>query len=157
MTAVRDWFMSRTKREQSLLLLMLALALPVLAWLLVVRPLNAAYDDALDDHLAAVDRHASVLALAEAAKAEPSRRVEANKADLQLVVTQAARQAGITLQGADPSGSNAVDVAVAGGRATALGQWLAQFEAQGIAVQQMSMTPQPDGTVNMSARLARQG
>lgn len=157
MTAVRDWFMSRTKREQGLVLLMLALALPVLAWLLVVRPLNAAYDIALDDHLAAIDRHGRVLALAEATKSAPSRRVEANKADLQLVVTQAATQAGISLQGANPSGANAVDVAVAGGRATALGQWLAQFEAQGIAIQQMTMTPQPDGTVNMSARLARRG
>jgi len=157
MTAVRDWFMGRTKREQRLVLMMLAIALPVLAWLLVVRPLNAAYDAALDDHLAAIDRHGRVLVLAEAAKAEPSRRVEADKADLQLVVTQAAAQAGITLQGANPSGTNAVDVAVTGGRATALGQWLAQFEAQGIAIQQMSMTPQPDGTVNMSARLARRG
>lgn len=156
MTAVRDWFMSRTQREQRLVLLMLVIALLVLAWL-VVRPLNAAYDTALDDHLAAIDRHGRVLALAEAAKAEPSRYVEANKADLQLVVTQAATQAGIALQGANPSGANAVDVAVTGGRATALGQWLAQFEAQGIAIQQMSMTPLPDGNVNMSVRLVRRG
>ena len=157
MTAVRDWFIGRTKREQQLILLMLAIALPVLGWLLVVRPLSGAYDQALDDHLAAIDRHGRVLALAEAAKSTPARRVEANKADLQLIVAQAATQAGITLQGANASGANAVDVTVAGGRATALGQWLAQFEAQGIAIQQMSMIPQPDGTVNMSARLARRG
>ena len=157
MTAVRDWFTSRTKRERHLILLMLAIALPVLAWLLVVRPLSGAYDQALDDHLAAIDRHGRVLALAEAAKSTPTRRVQANKADLQLIVAQAATQAGIALQGANASGANAVDVTVAGGRATALGQWLAQFEAQGIAIQQMSMTPRPDGTVNMSARLARHG
>jgi len=155
MTAVRDWFLGRTHREQRLILLMLAIALPVLAWLLAVRPLSAAYDAALDDHLAAIDRHGRVLALAEAARSTPARRVEANKADLQLVVTQAATQAGIDLQAANASGPNAVDVAVIAGRATALGQWLAQFEAQGIAIQQMTMTPQPDGTVNMSARLAR--
>lgn len=158
MTAtVRDWFLARTQREQRLILLMLAVALPVLAWFLVVRPLNAAYDDALQDHLAAIDRHGRVLALAEAAKSNPARRVDANKADLQLIVTQAASQAGIALQGADPSGPDAVDVTVAGGRATVLGQWLAQFEAQGVAIQQMTMTPLPDGTVNMSARLARRG
>jgi general secretion pathway protein M len=154
-TSVRDWFVGRTTREQQLILLMLAIALPVLAWLLVVRPLSAVYDDALEDHLAAIDRHGRVMALAEAAKSTPARRVAANKADLQLVVTEAARQAGIVLQGAAPSGPNAVDVTIAGSRATALGQWLAQFEAQGIAIQQMTMTPLPDGTVNMSARLAR--
>jgi general secretion pathway protein M len=152
---LRNWFVSRTKREHQLILLMLATALPVLAWLLVVRPLSAVYDDALEDHLEAADRHGRVMALAEAAKSTPARRVAANKADLQLVVTEAARQAGIALQGAAPSGPNAVDVTIVGGRATALGQWLGQFEAQGIAVQQMSMTPLPDGTVNMSARLAR--
>lgn len=154
---IRDWFLARTQREQRLVLLMLGIALPALAWLLVVRPLSAAYDDALDDHLAAIDRYGRVLALAESAKATPARRVEANKADLQLIVTQAATQSGITLEGANPSGPDAVDVTVAGGRATVLGQWLAQFEAQGVAIQQMSMTPLPDGTVNMSARLARRG
>lgn len=157
MTAVRDWFRGRTGRERQLIVLMLAIAAAVIAWLLVVRPLDSAYDAALDEHLAAIDRHGRVLALAEAAKSTPSRGFDANKTDLQLVVTQAAAQAGITLEGANPSGANTVDVAVAGGRATALGQWLAQFEARGIAVQQMSMTPLPDGTVNMSARLARRG
>ena len=152
---VRDWFLARSPREQRLILVMVAIALPILAWLLVARPLSAAYDDALNDHLAAIDRRGRVLALAEAAKAKPARRIEASKADLQLVVTQAASQAGITLQGANPSGQNAIDVTVAGGPATALAQWLAQFEAQGIAVQQMTMTPLPDGTVNMSARLAK--
>jgi general secretion pathway protein M len=136
---------------------MLAIALPLLSWLLVIRPLGAAYDSALDGHLEAIDRHGRVLALAEAAKSAPARRVKANEADLQLIVMQAATQAGISLQGANVSGPNAVDVAVAGARASALGQWLAQFEAQGIAVQQMTMTPEPDGTVTMSARLARRG
>jgi general secretion pathway protein M len=156
MTAdIRDWFVARSKREQGLIVLMLAIALPLLAWLLVVRPLSAAYDDALQDHLAAVDRHGRVLVLAESARSAPSRRVEASKADLQLVVTEAASQAGVTLQGATASGTDSVDVAVAGGRSIALGQWLAQFEARGITVEQMTMTPLPDGTVNMSARLAR--
>ena len=156
MTAdIRDWFVARSKREQGLIVLMLAIALPLLAWLLVVRPLSAAYDDALQDHLAAVDRHGRVLALAEAARSAPAQPVEASKADLQLVVTEAASQAGITLQGATASGANSVDVTVAGARATLLGQWLAQFEARGITVEQMTMTPLPDGTVNMSVRLAR--
>ena len=150
-----NWFHRRTKREQHLVLLMLLIALPVLVWLLVVRPVSAAYDIALREHLNAIDRNGRVLALADAAKTTPARRVEASRVDLQLLVTQAASQAGIKLQGANANGPNAVDVTVAGGRATELAQWLAQFEAQGIVIQQMTMTPLPDGTVNMSARLAR--
>ena len=158
MTArIRDWYSNRTQREQRLVLAMLLIAVPVLAWLLIVRPLYIAYDKAIHDHLIAIDRHGRVMALAEAAKSAPAKSVAANQADLQLVVTQAASQAGIVLQGITPNGSNAVDLTVAGGRATALSQWLAQFEARGIAVQQMSMTPQPDGTVTLSARLMRRG
>ena len=157
MTAIRDWYLGRNQREQRLILLMAAIALPVLVWLLVVRPLGTTYHNAVTDHLEAVDRHARVLALAEAAKSAPARPVDASNADLELIVTQAATQAGIPLQGVTPNGANGLDLAVAGGRATALAQWLGQFEAQGIAVQQMSMTPLPDGTVNMTARLARGG
>lgn len=153
----RDWFLSRSIREQRLILLMLGIALPVVAWLLVVRPLNAAYDDARKDQLEALTRHGRVLALADAAKSAPARRVRAGNADLQLVVTEAASQAGIVLQGTTPTGPNAIDISVTGGRAPVLAQWLAQFEARGIAVQQMTMTPSPDGTVNLSARLARVG
>ena len=152
---IRGWFLQRTQREQRLVLLMLAIAVPLFAWLAVVRPLTSAYDEALEEHLAAIDRRGRVIALAEAAKEIPARRVKTNEADLQLIVTEAASQAGIALQGATPNGVNAVEVTVSGSRATALGQWLAQFEAQGIAVQQMTMTPLPDGTVNMSARLVR--
>ena len=155
--SARDWFMSRSPREQRLILLMLGIALPVLAWLLVVRPLNAAYDHARKEHREAVVRHGRVLALADAAKSAPARRVRSGNADIQLVVTEAASQAGIVLQGTTPSGPNAIDIGVTGGRAPALAQWLAQFEAQGIVVQQMRMTPSPDGTVNLSARLARAG
>lgn len=154
-SAVHDWYRGRTAREQLMIRLMLAIALPVLAWLLTVRPVSALYDEAVRDHLAAIDRHGRVLALAEAAKATPARRIDASKGDLQLVITEAATQAGITLQNATPSGANAVDLTVAGARATVLAQWLAQFEARGIAIQQMNMTPLPDGTVTMSARLAQ--
>lgn len=158
MTAsVRDWFFARSLREQRLILLMLAVAVPVLAWLLIARPLSAAYEEARTDHREAVERHGRVLALAEAAKSEPARRVRSGNADLRLLVRQAAIQAGIPLQAANANGPNAIDINVAGGRASALVQWLAQLEAQGLTVEQMTMIPQPDGTANLSARLARSG
>jgi general secretion pathway protein M len=152
---LKDWFLGRTQREQRLVLLMVAIALAVFVWLLVVRPLGASYRDAVQDHLAAVDRHGRVLALVDAVKAAPARPVGATTADLELIVSQAASEAGIALEAMSPNGTNAIELTVVGGRATALAQWLAQLEAQGIAVQQLSMTPLPDGTVNMSARLAR--
>jgi general secretion pathway protein M len=153
---LRDWYLARTQREQYLLLAMTAIAVPLLVWLLLVRPLSAAYEDALKEHLAAVDRHGRVLALADAIKTAPARpRTQASGADLALVVTEAATQSGISLQGAAPSGPNAVQVTVGGGQATAITQWLRGVEERGLVVEELRLTPLPDGSVNMSARVAR--
>lgn len=153
---VRDWYLTRTRREQYLLLAMVAIAVPLFVWLLIVRPLTTAYQDALRDHLAAVDRHGHVLALANAIKTSPARpRSQPSGADLALVVTEAATQSGISLQDASASGPNAVQVTVGGGQATVITQWLRGIEGRGLIVQELRMTPLPDGSVNMSARVAR--
>lgn len=154
--AVREWYGGRTRREQLLLLAMVAVAIPVLLWLLVVGPVTAAYRDSLNEQLEAVDRHGRVLALAEAAKARPARaRGPADGADLQLLVTEAAGQAGIALTQATLDGPDAAAVAAAGVRAPAVAQWLRELDARGITVSELRMTPQGDGTVSISARLGR--
>jgi general secretion pathway protein M len=157
MTArIREWYEARSQREQRLLLAMIAIALPLLAWLLVVRPLNNAYDDALQAQLEAVDRHGRVLALADTAKSKSvSGPHPSAGADLQLVVTESASQTGIALQGATPAGLDSIDVTIAGTSAPAVGQWLQGLEAHGVSVQELRMTPQGQAVVSMSARLAR--
>lgn len=154
--AVREWYGGRTRREQLLLLAMVAVAVPVLLWLVIVMPLTAAYRDALQDQLEAIDRHGRVLALADAAKARPAQAPSPDAGtDMQLLLTEAAAQAGIALQQATPEGQDAATVAAAGVRAPAVAQWLRELDARGIAVSELRMTPQGDGTVSMTARLVR--
>lgn len=153
---LHEWYGGRSRREQLLLLLMLAIAIPLLAWLLIVRPIGGAYDRALEEHLEAVDRHGRVLALADAAKSKPAVAPgNQSNADLELIVTEAASQAGIVLEGATLSAPNVIDVSVTGAKATAATQWLRDFEARGIRAQEMRMTPLPDGNVNLFARMVR--
>jgi general secretion pathway protein M len=153
---VRDWYLTRTQREQLLLLAMLAIAVPLLAWLLIVRPVTSAYQEALRAHLEAVDRHGRVLVLADVAKrSPPAPRLPSGGADVSLIVTEVATQSGVALQGTSPSGSNAVDVTVGGGQGPAIAQWLRGLDQRGFVVQELRMTPLPDGTVNVSARVAR--
>lgn len=150
---LRAWYVGRSRREQLMLLLMLAVALPVLAWLLVVRPLSAAYDRALTDHLEAVDRHGRVLALTSGSP----RSVRGGEfgGDLQQLVTQTAGQVGIALGRVVPAGPNAIEVSGTGARAPSVTQWLQQLEARGATVEQLTMSPLPDGSINLSARLVR--
>lgn len=152
---VREFYSSRSTREQRLLLLMLGVALALLGWLLVVQPLGRAYDEALQAQLEAVDRHGRVAALAEAATSAPARPRTDGDVDLQLAVTEAAGQAGLALQSATPAGGDSIDVTTEGAPAPVIGQWLRDFEARGIRVEQMRMIPQGGGLVTLSARLSR--
>lgn len=153
--AVRDWFLARSQRERYLVLAMLAIAAPLFAWLLIVRPVTAAYQDALRHHVEAIDRHGRVLELADALKRNPGRGAPTVSGDLALLVTEAATQAGIALQSATPSGTDAVDVSVTGGAAIGLSQWFRETDARGLSVDQLRMTPLPDGSVSMTARITR--
>lgn len=149
----RLWFAERSRREQLMLMLLAAIAVPILLWLLIIRPIGAAYDRALTEHLEAVDRHGRVLALTSG-PARQARR-EAARGDLQLLLTQSAVSAGLNLQRADPSGPDAIDISVAGGRAPGYATWLQSLEGQGLRIGQLSMTPAPDGSVTLTARIVR--
>jgi general secretion pathway protein M len=153
---VREWYSARTKREQQLLLLMAGLAIPVLAWLIVM-VMNGAYDKALQRHLEAVDRHGRILALADTLKGSPAGATAEPQADLQVTVTEAAGQAGQTLQSANASGPNSIDIAITGTTAPLAAQWLHDLQQRGIFVEQLRMSPQPDGTLSLSATLTRRG
>lgn len=153
-TLVRSWVDARSRREHILLLLLAAIAVPILAWLLVVRPISTAYDRALVDHLKAIDLHGRVLAMTSTASA-PRRSATGGNGDLQLLIPQSAVAAGLTIQRAEPAGPDAIDVTAASAQATVVGQWLQRLEAEGIAVEQFSMTQVPGGATTMSARLVR--
>lgn len=153
---VRHWYQSRSIRERRLILLMLAIAVPLLSWLLIVAPLSAAYEDALDRHLEAVDRNGRVRALADPARVtRPAIAPGSGGAELALVVTEAATQAGLTLDSTSAAGPDTVTIAIAQARPPAAVQWLRDFEQRGIRVEDLRMTPAADGTVAVSARLVR--
>ena len=109
---LRDWYLARTVREQRLLQLMAALAVPLLIWLVLVMPLGNAYDDALRRQLEAVDRNGRVKALAARASAGGA-RVPAAVPDLALFIADSARQRGITaeVQAGSAPGSAVITIA----------------------------------------------
>lgn len=152
---VRSWYGGRSARERLLIALMLAIALPLFAWLLVARPLALAYERALERHLEAVDRNGRVRALAQAARRQPPRPVMASSTDLGLVVAESAARAGLTLDSNSSAGAGAVIIAISSARPAVAMQWLAEFEAQGIRIEDLQMVPAGDGIVSLSARLAR--
>ena len=153
--AIREYYGARTQREQRLILLMLAIAVPLLAALLIVLPLSRAYDHALDRHLEAVDRNGRVRQLAELAKKRPVVAPAATGADLSLIVAESASRAGITLDSNAAAGGNAVAVTIGAAPAALAVQWLREFETRGVVVEDLRLTPAANGNVAVSTRLRR--
>jgi len=156
--AVREYYASRSVRERRLLLAMSAIALPLLLYLAVIMPLGRAYDTALEEQLEAVDRNGRVRAMVSVARSGgPRVPAPADGADIALVVTEAATQLGLTVDSNSPAGPNAVTIGISQARAGAAVGLLRDFESRGIRVEDLRMTPSGDGTVSMTARLARTG
>jgi general secretion pathway protein M len=148
------WWLARTRREQGLLLILLALSALVLAWLLVVRP--------LDDRLSAArERHgAAVIALAEAqAQAAAIRRLErARPAPLEgpveLAVGQAASAAGFQLSRIQADGPGRVTLAMDSARPQALFAWAAEMESgRGLIVERLTASSNSDRTLSVQLTL----
>ena len=150
---IRTWFLARTSRERWLILLMLTIALPLLAWLLVARPLMLSMEAAKARHVLAVQNHGAVLAQLAQIEGAARPATSTGAAPLAIRVTDSAAQAGIRLAANEPRGPGAVAVAIAAAPPTDALRWLRQLEASGIAIRELTITPQGLGAVTVSATL----
>jgi general secretion pathway protein M len=154
------WYMARTLRERWLIALMLAIALPFLCYFAVYHPLTQAIARAEQRHVAAVQQHGLILArlaqLDQAQRSEVS-ALPAGSAPLSLRVTEAAALAGVSLSANEPRGEGSALITLAPSAPTAALRWLRQLEDQRIIVRELTITPQPDGQVVVTATLSQAG
>lgn len=142
------WWRERSLREQRLLLVMLGLLALLLGWLLVVRPLGDALDDAKRRHGEAVVALAEARARAGAgASAEPS----APPLPLDSLLARSANEAGFTGAQIAARGPARAEVVIPAARPQALFAWIARLEAQGLVVSSLRARANPDSTVHVEA------
>lgn len=158
--AISGWWSGLSIRERWLVGVAAGLAAIVIGWFLIALPLQSALSSARDAHGIAVDRHAAILARVEALNALEARGAApatgtANGAAFDLAITQAAAEKGFALTRTDPQGGNAVVIAIANARAPALLGWIGELEATGVTAADLSLRPNADGTVAMTATLRR--
>jgi general secretion pathway protein M len=145
---LKIWWRGRTLREQRLLLAMAGLLALVLAWLLVIRPI----DDSLS---AARERHAAVvLRLAEArGQVAALRKLQAAPAvalpgPLVTTLSNAATEAGFSAARVEPQGAGAALVIIDAARPQAVFGWVRQMEQRhGLVVVRLSANANSDQTL----------
>jgi general secretion pathway protein M len=154
--AIASWWSGLSTRERWLVGVAGALAGIVIGWFLILSPLLNAIDDAREAHRAATDRHAAIMAQAALLRAPAALRpANASAATLDLVIAQSAAERGFTLDRNDAAGGGRTTIAMASANAPALLAWLSGLEAAGIKVADVTMRPNGNGTVTMTATLAR--
>ncbi|WP_439532479.1 type II secretion system protein GspM [Polymorphobacter sp.] len=146
------WWQRLSRRERRLVLAMLAVALPVLLWLAVLRPLGAAREAALLRLETASRAQADVTAAGAAIRAAEARAGQGGgEAALTERVRQAVAAAGLASESLEQDGNGQVTLRIAAARAPVLLGLAATLEAGGMIVQTLSISRNDDTTV--SARL----
>ncbi len=146
MTGLRLYWAQRSLREQRLLIVMIALLVLVLGWLLVARPLIHALDEAKLRHGEAV------IAVAEA-RTQANRdlssgnRVAPPAEPIAGLVRRTAAEAGFGTARIAGQGPNRAGVAIDSARAQAFFAWIEGLERQGVKVERLRASPNPDRTL----------
>lgn len=154
------WWTARNVREKRLLLALAAVALGVLMWLLVVRPLLDARDRAERQLDAAAVELARARADAGVLKAAPVNPAGGAPVPLPLdgFLMTAGSAAGLTNLQVTADGAARATIALAAIRPQAFFGWLSQLESRGVVVESMSARPNADQTIAVEAVLrARSG
>jgi len=148
------WWAERSARERRLILVMLALAVIVLGWLMVVRPLSDALDAAKTRHAAAV------VALGEARarlgqNAGP--RAMAPTLPVDSVIGRTASEAGFPAARIAGLGPTRASVAIDAARPQALFAWILRLEQSGLIVERLRARANSDRTLAAEIALRARG
>lgn len=157
--ALQSWWAGLSPRERILVSIAATLLSALVSWFLIYTPLRSAIVQANEAHAAAINRADAVRGrvAALAAGAQSSGGTAATSGPVALAITQAAAEAGLALSRSDPAGDDGAAIAISNGRSAAILTLLVTLERQRIHATDLSLRPNGDGTLSLTATLRRGG
>lgn len=154
---LRTWYDALSLREKRLILVAAALAVVTILWLGIIRPVGDGLATSRERHANAVVRLAETEARVRAVQRAQRNRPPPLEAPLEAIIRDRASTAGFVLANVTPQAANQVQIAITSARPAALFAWIADLEAAGILVDQLSTTDNGDQTVSAQLSLKAQG
>ena len=154
MDKLRAWYFGLSLRERRLVLLMIAVAVPVLLWLAVWRPVAAAHDEALDRYRMALDRNGRIAAMTGVAAGE-QRPAPVIDGSLAAWLLAHATEQGLVLARNEDLSDVRAEVEMGAAGAADIARWLGALEAEGLRIENVRLAPSPNGGVAMTATVGR--
>lgn len=155
MIRVNAWYLGLTERERVLVGVAGALVALVVFIFGIVMPVGGALDDAAVRHRLVTERAGRIEAQLVALKTAPRSRAAALAGPVEQVAGASAQEAGFVVQSNQRRGSDMAVIVIPAARPSAALAWIDGLSAQGLAVEQLTMTPAPDGTVSVNVTLRR--
>ncbi len=157
MARVSVWYIGLTSRERWLVSVAGGFAALVLLVYGIILPVGAALDNAAVRHREATERAGRIAGQLAALKVAPPARVAALAGPVEQVAGASAQEAGFVVQSNQRQGSDMAVIVIPTARPAAAMAWIDGLSGQGLAVEQLTITPAPDGTVSVSVTLRRVG
>ena len=147
------WWQGLSRRERAMLALLAALALPILTWLMALRPLAAARAVAEVRLLAAQRDLVAVRAAAPALRTAEDRAIGTAAPALERV-REAVAGAGLVADTLGQEEDGRLTLRIAAARGPVLLRLIAGLEAEGLVVQALSASRNEDSSVTASLSLS---
>lgn len=157
MNRVSAWYIGLNDREQVMVSVAGALVALVVLVYGIVLPLGGALNDAAVRHRVATERAGRIAGQIEALKSAPRVMAAAVAGPVEQVLAASAQEAGFVVQSNQRRGTDAAVIVIPTARPSAAMAWIDGLSAQGLAVEQLAMTPAPDGTVAVNLTVRRIG
>ena len=152
MEALRAWYFGLSLRERRLVLLMIAVAIPVLLWLAVWRPVAAAHDAALENYRMALDRNGRIAAMTGVTAGE-ERPAPVIDGSLAAWLLDHATGEGLVLARQEDLSATRAEVELGAAGPADVARWLGTLEREGLRIENVRLAPSPNGGVTMVATI----
>lgn len=157
MGRVSAWYIGLTGRERMLVSVAGGLMALIVLVYGIILPVGSALDEAAVRHRLATERAGRIAAQIDALKSAPRAKAAALAGPIEQVAGASAQEAGFTVQSNQRRGEDAAVIVIPAARPSAALAWIDGLPAQGLAVEQLTMTPAPDGSVSVNLTVRRSG
>ncbi len=155
MQRMTAWYIGLTARERVLVSVAGALAALIVAIYGIVLPVGNTLDEAAVRHREATERAGRIAAGIDMLKRAPAGRAPAGSGPVEQIAAGSAQAAGFVVQSNQKRGSDIAVLVIPTARPSAVLAWLDGLAAQGLGVEQITMTPAPDGSVAVNVTLRK--
>jgi general secretion pathway protein M len=157
MDRVNAWYTGLTGRERMLVSVAGALMALIVLVYGIILPVGTALNDAAVRHRLATERAGRIAAQIETLKSAPRAKAAALTGPIEQVAGASAQEAGFIVQSNQRRGEDSAVIVIPTARPSAALAWIDGLPEQGLAVEQLTMTPAPDGSVSVNLTVRRSG